>query len=78
MARSNKRRSILDLSSPKTTTKQGKNDYMREYMRLRRAELRKLKVSSKAEFGAVHEAIFGGVKHPQSRKKVKETNLRIP
>jgi hypothetical protein len=33
-----KRRRILTAESPKTTTRQGKNDYMRDYMRIRRAE----------------------------------------
>lgn len=74
-----KRRKILKLNSPKTTTKEGRNDYMREYMRLRRAELSKLKVSSRADFGAVHTALFSGVRNPQVRKKGRrKQTLRIP
>ena len=77
--KSYKRRNILKINSPKTTTRKGRNDYMKEYMRLRRKELSKLKVSTKAEFGVVHDAIFGGVKYPQVRKKGrKRETLRIP
>jgi len=77
--KSYKRRKVLKVNSPKTTTKEGKNEYMKIYMRRRRKEMRRLPMSKQADFNALHNAIFQGVKHPEVRKagRKKET-LRIP
>lgn len=63
----------------KTTTKAGKNEYMRNYMRLLRKQKRRELRSSAEAFTTVHDAIFEGVKHPEVRKKGqrKKATLRM-
>lgn len=43
---------------PKTTTKEGKREYQKQYMRLRRGQPFQMPRMSKKDFGTVYDALF--------------------